>query len=100
MSRVPTCLAPMHKECRCCRPEGHEGACNCSFPWGPPRVANEVSLPDSLPEAEEHTDRLERFDDEHLAAEAGRAREALLAVVLGVLLAVAGVPASVWAALS
>lgn len=97
MTRPATCLKPLHRECRCCRPEGHEGACNCRFPWGPPR---EVSLPDSLPEAEEHTDRVERFDDERLAADAGRAREALLVVVLGVLLALGSVPASLWAVLS
>jgi len=97
MTRQPTCLKPLHRECRCCRPEGHEGACNCRFPWGPPA---EESLPDSFGEVEEHTDRMERWDDERLAADAGRAREALLAVVLGVLAAVGTLPASVWSVLS
>jgi hypothetical protein len=28
------CLAPMHTWCRCVRPRGHVGGCDCLFPGG------------------------------------------------------------------
>lgn len=30
------CRSPMHKACRCVRPAGHDGACNCAYPDGVP----------------------------------------------------------------
>lgn len=36
MSDNTVCARPVHKACRCVRPPGHHGPCNCSFPDGVP----------------------------------------------------------------
>lgn len=30
------CAKPLHKACRCVRPRGHDGPCNCRYPRGVP----------------------------------------------------------------
>lgn len=39
-----TCYRSMHKSCRCVRPAGHDGSCNCAYPDGAPVSVEEPDL--------------------------------------------------------